>query len=433
MSNTNLNNAIVASIVSKHEEEEKLQKMDKWWEPNFYDVLIRKEKENLEAIKKQNNVGKQVRPNNTNAIDANFSILSTQINNYLHQFTEIKKNLVDYFDQAAKKYIIKLINPTPPTQPTPLVEIVNFIIGIFDYKTDEPEKILRENLLKEELLEPLKSVSLFNNAYRMKTSSNQSDCLIHSILINISENFRKLKENNRNTIAFFFRKVIFPLLPGMVDENKERLLVDPTTSKINLELETIEFVIIAMHFKLNFMMISKNENAPINCYEYNNNDNPYFIIYHSGAHFNAVSINNQYGITYAQAYQLTNPSLAEPASYAGSASVQGTFSKQKLPPSPADLKNFTVDSIIQNKKTKLHYKILRVNLNNSINIIPLKQIPILVPINNFNEYTKVQMPSQGGYKSKKTNSKKTNSKKINLKRLTLKKTKSKKIKSKKTN
>ena len=429
MSN-NMRTAIDRSIVSQREEEEKRQKMNKWWDPNFYDELIRKEKENLEAIKRQTIVGKQELPNNTNVINENFKIIAKQSNDYLHQFKEIKKNLHKF----TQEYIITLIDPTPPTPPTPLVEIVNFIIGRFEYKTDEPEKIDIENPLKEELLEPLKSDSRFTNAFRMKTSGNQSDCLIHSILINISENFRKLEENNRNTIAFFFRKVIFPLLPGMVDENKERLLVDPTTSQINLELETPEFVIIAMHFKLNFMMISKNENAPINYYEYNNNDNPYFIIYHSGAHFNAVSINNQYGITYAQAYQSTDPSLAGPASYGGPASVQRIFSKRKLPPSPVDCKNFTVGAIIQNKITLLHYKILRVNPDNSINIMPLVQKPIIVPIAKFNEYKiSVPSPSHGGYRSKKTNSKKTNSKKTRSKKIRSKKTRSKKTNSKKTN
>ena len=416
MSNNNINTAVAASIVS-YSEEEKRQQMNKWWDPKFYNELIIRQEFHFNQIKKQINDGKSERPTNTKTINDNFSSISKQIENYLHQFKEIKKNL-PYFNQEVKKYIITLIDPIPPTLPTPLLEIVNFIIGIFEYKTDEPEKIERKNPLKEELLEQLKSDSRFTNAFRMKTSGNQSDCLIHSILINISENFRKLEENERNTIAFFFRKVIFPLLPGMVDENKARLLVDPTTSQNNLELETPEFVIIAMHFKLNFMMISNNENFPINYYEYNDIWNPYFIIYHSGAHFNAVSINNKYGISYNQAHANTDPSFAGLASYA---------TKQRqlpLPPgSQAYINKFTENSIIREIKSGLDYRITSAN-HDRITIVPLKPAQIIVPIDKINEYNILSSPpslSRGGYRSKKTRSKKTRSKKTRSKKTRSKK------------
>ena len=124
---------------------------------------------------------------------------------------------------------------------------------------------------------------LSDTSFIMKTSGNQSDCLIHSILIDISKDFRSLLIEHRNVIAFCFRKIVFPLIPGLTNASKNRLLIDPTLLRVDLYLELDELESIASYYGLNFMLITKDQinHIPI---EAVNNSN-YFIIHYSGNHF----------------------------------------------------------------------------------------------------------------------------------------------------
>jgi hypothetical protein len=101
---------------------------------------------------------------------------------------------------------------------------------------DESATTVQENLTEEEYLvfgkTPLR---------RMRTSGNDNDCLVHALLISMSETFRKLDEPSKNTIAGLFRRtVLVELYDTLIKENptKEELktMKNELLSESNLDL-----------------------------------------------------------------------------------------------------------------------------------------------------------------------------------------------------
>jgi len=287
--NNNLKHAMEASLKTHFNEEQKrnhilnsMRLQDKWFEKLFYDKLIKKENDKLETIKKNSTRSKITLNKSMHlGLDKDLETQTEQIHNYLYQFNEIK----NFLDTTSKEQIKNLIENTNNN----LNLLVNIIIGLFFYIESEEEKIE----IEKEITIPLQKSSKF---IIMKTSGNQSDCLIHSILININEKFRKLTPKQRNTIAFFFRKIIFPLTPNIEEDVKNRLLTDPTITTKDLYLDIYDIIQIAIYYNINFIIINIVTilKIPYDQIE----GKPFYIINHSGSHFSAIKVNNNYGIPY---------------------------------------------------------------------------------------------------------------------------------------
>jgi hypothetical protein len=77
-----------------------------------------------------------------------------------------------------------------------------------------------------------------NKAFTIETSGSKNDCLIHSILICVSKEFRHLSLNDKNFIAHYFRRYILPQTQSFnADKIKvlksEDFLQDDILEKIN--------------------------------------------------------------------------------------------------------------------------------------------------------------------------------------------------------
>jgi hypothetical protein len=257
---------------------------DKWLEPRFYDELIKRENDKLVVIKRNTvkSIKEALKTKNNNLVKTFENDYKTQLvetEHFLYQFREIQKIIGD------KEIIMSMIIGEKKLNTI----VRNIIRGLFQYE------IGREHIEHQEKLSfPIELSS--PTSFIMKTSGNQSDCLIHSILIDISEDFRRLTIEHRNVIAFFFRKIVFPLIPNITSNSKNRLLTNPTLINGDLYLELDELDQIAQYYGLNFMLITNNEINHIPIVAVNNT--PYFIINNRSGHFSAVKVNNKYDIPF---------------------------------------------------------------------------------------------------------------------------------------
>jgi hypothetical protein len=258
---------------------------DKWFDPRFYDELIERENAKFAVIesnskKSINNASKSKNNNLVETFKNDYNTQVEQTKIFLYQFKEIQKII------SNKDLIMSMINGESNLNTL----VINIIRGIFHYEIGREENIeIQANLTYPPDLTRTTS-------FIMKTSGNQSDCLIHSILIDISEDFRRLSAKHRNVIAFFFRKIVFSLIPNLDDESKNRLLTDPTIIKADLYLERDDLKNIAVFYNLNFMVIPNDLSVRIQIVgEF---EKPYFIIHCVGSHFSSVKVNNKYYIPY---------------------------------------------------------------------------------------------------------------------------------------
>jgi len=278
----------------------------KWWQQTFYDKLIEKENAKMDIIKVDFSKTKREFLNSANtninikkAIDIAKTSEKEQlfaIKNYIYQFRKIKKiinnqsNIIDNIQDPNLSNIVR-----------------NIITNVFNYELLENDNIDIEGVLTypEDLVE---------NSLIIKTSTNKHDCLIHSILINVSEEFRRLSDKHKNVIALFFRKIVFPTLleNDLTPEETKLLVVDPTKKRGNFYLDDDILGKIANYYKLNFIIISSvNEMLykPIPFID----DVPFHIIFFRSNHFSAVSVNNMYEIPFIEGIKYFD----EPAIYYG--------------------------------------------------------------------------------------------------------------------
>lgn len=137
-----------------------------------------------------------------------------------------------------------------------------------------------------------------NNKYgatQIETSGNSNDCLIHSILTCVSEDFRKLKQKiDKDTIASAFRREILPNINGMSEPNKQLL-----KSYSFLDDRIIESI--NAFYSIKIIAINENRNKDldfINLYLVNKYSNDIFLIHNSNnIHFTAIKFKNSYNVS----------------------------------------------------------------------------------------------------------------------------------------
>ena len=133
------------------------------------------------------------------------------------------------------------------------------------------------------------------NAKILKTSSNKNDCLIHSILILTSSNFRKLNEEDRNKTARYMRRSVFAAIPNINKKlmESENYLTDD------------EILIIANNYNIGLVVyidnstnIYSDEKSSFQCY----NPTlflPAFAIHYNGInHYSAIMFDTDYIIPF---------------------------------------------------------------------------------------------------------------------------------------
>ena len=128
-------------------------------------------------------------------------------------------------------------------------------------------------------------------AIQIQTSGNLNDCLIHSILTCVSEDFRKLKQKiDKDTIASAFRRKILPYIDGMTDPNKQLLkssafLDDRIIEKINT------------FYTIKIIAINNNTNF-ISLYNVTTYSSDIFFIHNSNnIHFTAIKFKDSYKVS----------------------------------------------------------------------------------------------------------------------------------------
>ena len=161
-----------------------------------------------------------------------------------------------------------------------------------------------------------------DNLFRMNASANNNDCLIHSFLTSVSENFRRITQDSKNEFANFFRRYIFLRLPSVTCYQSNRP-AEFASMKIRIggddPLENTELNLLVTQFGLNILAadgineslqpitptsLTDTDLIPETCRNWAPGtrlfDNTIFI-YTDGAHFESIRIGeDRYTITEAE-------------------------------------------------------------------------------------------------------------------------------------
>ena len=147
----------------------------------------------------------------------------------------------------------------------------------------------------------------------MNALGDNNDCLIHSFLSCLCPSFRKYNEQNRTTIASFFRRFIMIRLDG----------VDVEKLKSREFLDTNDLTLLCIHFHTQFLIVKRGVYAVDRDLEFiptladviynwrplnNTNRGPFYVIHGSGVHFTPVAWNGNYELrdkTFVQLNDLT--------------------------------------------------------------------------------------------------------------------------------
>jgi hypothetical protein len=123
--------------------------------------------------------------------------------------------------------------------------------------------ILRFYDLKDEdrVTQPVGALHGFgvDGLYRMNTSGNNFDCLIHSFLTATCENFRKLEKPSKDEFANFFRRTIFLTLPVVqcyIDNTEDMRAVMEMQHRVatpRTYLTDTEIHLLAAQFRINIL------------------------------------------------------------------------------------------------------------------------------------------------------------------------------------
>ena len=147
------------------------------------------------------------------------------------------------------------------------------------------------------------------------TSGNNSDCLVHTILTQLSPHFRGLGESNKNAIATWFRTVVLTTLPDIMrnDASMNRLRTP------GVFLENFEIRAISDYWCINFLVLAI-EGPPSHINKgylgdqlYANNGDPVYIIANNGlVHFQPLrSPTRSYTLPWDQALTIAEPQMID--------------------------------------------------------------------------------------------------------------------------
>ena len=112
------------------------------------------------------------------------------------EFNTLETNIKKTIDSLNRSGIDK----TNTKLPLLISDLINFL----GYKKDNQLQNIGNITFPQILVD--------NKAIKIQTSGNENDCLIHSILTCISEDFARLHIENKNIIAYYFRRHILPLI-----------------------------------------------------------------------------------------------------------------------------------------------------------------------------------------------------------------------------
>jgi hypothetical protein len=97
--------------------------------------------------------------------------------------------------------------------------------GMIYRDTPKGAETIRESNDTQTLQEKFTTIlGAIGNGKRMQASGSNSDCLIHSFLICISNAYRTLDEEQKNAIGYLFRRLILPELPSELTADERMVL-----------------------------------------------------------------------------------------------------------------------------------------------------------------------------------------------------------------
>jgi len=196
---------------------------------------------------------------------------------------DVKQNLLETQTEVEKLGL--QLNPINYNKNKNLSDLIKTLINNNSFETGTDDNIKEGN-----------KIDLYDlygkyGAIQIQTSGNLNDCLIHSILTCVSEDFRKLKQKiHKDTIASAFRREILPYIDGMTDPNKQLLkssafLDDRIIEKINT------------FYTINIIAINNNTNF-ISLYNVTTYSSDIFFIHNSNnIHFTAIKFKDSYKVS----------------------------------------------------------------------------------------------------------------------------------------
>ena len=201
---------------------------------------------------------------------------------------DVLQNLLKIQTQVDKLTPILESNINDYNKNTDLANLIKILITTNNFETETNDTVVNGS-----------SISLYNlnkqyGAIQIQTSGNLNDCLIHSILTCVSEDFRKLKKNDKDIIASAFRRIILPSIDGMSEPNKHLL-------KSNNFLDDRIIESINAFYNIKIIAINENYNKDlnfINLYLVDTYIPTIFLIHNSNnIHFTAIKFKNDYNVT----------------------------------------------------------------------------------------------------------------------------------------
>ena len=175
-----------------------------------------------------------------------------------------------------------------------------------------------------------------NKLFMMNSSANQFDCLIHSFLTSVSENFRRLPQLEKDAFASYFRRTLYPLiLPTLrLTDEKIRTILGRVMIRAFLEDEDIEKI--CEFYKINMLVFEDEKRSDVLGYHENdkksekpekpekpkklkvktikmprcilyidkNPESDAYMIYNNGGHFEAVRDKSGYIMKKAKAEEI---------------------------------------------------------------------------------------------------------------------------------
>lgn len=200
-----------------------------------------------------------------------------------------QQNLLNTQKEVEKLKLKSKTNIINYTKNKNLPDLIKTLIDNISFKTNNVDTVELGNKID------LYDLNTKYGAIKIQTSGNLNDCLIHSILTCVSEDFRRLKDKiDKDTIASAFRREILPNINGMSESNKQLL-----KSSLFLDDRIIESI--NAFYTIKIIAINENRNKDldfINLYFVDRNSNDIFLIHNSNnIHFTAIKFKDSYNVS----------------------------------------------------------------------------------------------------------------------------------------